>query len=171
VAFLASEYVEDRGKLFGKQQEAPVGRQLFIPQSMDEAARGQAGGGDAAGDPEVVHFRKEAADLAPAGSFAGFTGFADQDDKEVQTVTRGFHHTVRGRPYEVAEGGEKLQENGGRIGFGVRRDGADDRAGDTVERCRAKARPTGIPLWGRRWRRWIGLLNCRRELLLCRLVG
>jgi hypothetical protein len=144
VAFLASEHVEDRGKLFGKQQEAPVGGRLFIPQSMDEAARGQAGSGNAAADPEVVHFREEAADLAPAGSLAGFAGFADQDDEEVQTVTRGFHHTVWGRPYEVAEGGEELQENGGRIGFGVGRDGADDPPGDAVERRRGKTRPTGI---------------------------
>ena len=145
MAFLASEHVEDRGELFGKQQEAPVGGRLFIPQSMDESARGQAGGGYAAADPEVVHFREEAADLAPAGSLAGFAGFADQDDEEVQTVTGGFHHTVRGRPYKVAEGGEELEENGGRIGFGVRRDGADHRPGDTVERRRGKPGPTGIP--------------------------
>jgi hypothetical protein len=112
---------------------------------MDETTRWQAGGGYAAADPEVIHFREEAADLAPAGSLAGFAGFADQDDEEVQTVTGGFHHTVRGRPYKVAEGGEELEENGGRIGFGVRRDGADDPPGDTVERRRGKARPTGIP--------------------------
>ena len=77
MTFLASEYVEDRGELFGKQEEAPVGGWLFISQSMDKAARGQAGGGDAAGGPEVVHFREEAADLAPTGSLAGFAGFAD----------------------------------------------------------------------------------------------
>jgi hypothetical protein len=169
VAFLASEHVEDRGELFGKQQEAAVGGRLFIPQSMDESARGQAGGGDAATDPEVVHFREEVADLAPAGSLAGFAGFADQDDKEVQTMTGGFHYTVRVRPYEVAEGGEKLQEDGGRIGFGVGGDRADDRSGDTVERRRGKAWPNGIPLSGWRWRRWLGLRNWRGELLL--LVG
>jgi hypothetical protein len=145
VAFLASEYVEDRGKLFGKEQEAPVGGRLFIPQSIDEAARGQAGGGYAAVDPEFIYLREEATDLAPAGSLAGFAGIADQDDEEVQTVTGGFHHTVRGRPYKVAEGGKELEENGGRIGFGVRRDGADDSPGDTVERRRGKPGQTVIP--------------------------
>jgi hypothetical protein len=133
VAFLASEDVKDGGELFGKQQEAPVGGKLFIAQSMDDAARGQTGGGDAVSDPGFVHFREEAADLAPAGSLAGFTGFAYQDDEEVQAVPSGLHHTVGCRAYEVAEGGEKLQENGGRIGFSVGRDGADHRPGDTVE--------------------------------------
>jgi hypothetical protein len=73
---------------------------------MDEAARGQAGGGNAAVDPEFIYFREEATDLAPASSLAAFAGFAYQDDEEVQTVTRGFHHTVWGRAYKVAEGGE-----------------------------------------------------------------
>jgi hypothetical protein len=85
-------------------------------------------------------------------------------------VTRGFHHRVRGRPYQVAEGSEELQENGGRISFGVGRDGADDGPGDTVERRRGKTRKTGFPLRGRVWRRPIGLLDSRRRLLLCRLV-
>jgi hypothetical protein len=118
---------------------------------MDEAARGQTGGGDAAGGPKVVHFREEAADLAPAGSLAGFTGFAYQDDEEVQTVTSGLHDTVRGRPYYIAEGGEKLQEDGGRIGFGVRRDGADHGPGDAVEGRRGEPGPSEIPLRGRGW--------------------
>jgi hypothetical protein len=111
---------------------------------MDEAARGQAGGGYAAVDPEFIYFREEATDLAPASSLSAFAGFAYQDDEEVQTVTRGFHHTVWGRPYKVAEGGEELEENGGRIGFGVRRDGADDRPGYTVKSGRGKAGQTGI---------------------------
>src|ERR1700733_7367111 len=124
---------------------------------MDEAARGQAGGGDAVADPEIVYFREEAADLPPAGSLTGFTGFAYQYDKEVQTVTRGLHHTVRGRPYKVAEGGKELEENGSRIGFSVRRDGADHCPGDTVQGLRGKAGPSGIPLRGRGWGSRIGL--------------
>jgi hypothetical protein len=72
-----------------------------------------------------------------------FAGFAYQDDEEVQTVTRGFHHTVRGRRYKVAEGGKELEENGGRIGFDVRRDGADHRPSDTVK-GRGKPGQTGI---------------------------
>jgi hypothetical protein len=144
VTFLASEHVEDGGELLRKQEEAPVSGRLLIPKSMDEAARGQAGCGDAAGDPEVVHFREEAADLAPTGSLAGLAGFADQDDEEVQTVTSGLDDTVRSRPYQVAEGNEELQENGGRIGFGVRGEGADDRAGNPVEGFRGKNGPSGV---------------------------
>ena len=151
MTFLASEDVEDGGELFGKHKEAPVGGRLLIAQSMDEAARGQTGSGDATGAPKVVDFREEAPDLAPAGSLAGFTGFAYQDDEEVQTVTSGLHHTVRGRPDYIAEGGEKLQEDGGRIGFGVRRDGTDHGPGDAVECGRGKPRPSEIPLRGRGW--------------------
>jgi hypothetical protein len=143
--------VEDGGELFGKQQEAPVGGRLLIPQGMDEAARGQAGGGDPVVDPGVVHFREEAADLAPAGSLAGFAGFANEDDKEVQAVTSGLHHTVGGGPYQVAEGDEELEENGSRIGFSMRRDGADHRPGDTVEGLHGKRGPKGIPLLERGW--------------------
>jgi hypothetical protein len=117
---------------------------------MDEADGCRAGGGDAAGDPKVVGFREEAGDLAPAGSLAGLAGFAYQDDEEVKAVTGGLNRTVRAGPNEVAESGEELQENRGWIGFGVRRDGADNRSGETVERRRGKAGPDGIfdQSWG-----------------------
>jgi hypothetical protein len=155
VTLLPREHVEDRGELLGEHEEAAIGDRLFITQSMDEAASRQTGGGDAVGDPKVIDFGKEAADLAPAGSLAGLAGFAYQDDEEVETVTCGLNRTVRARPDEVAESGEKLQENRGWIGFGVRRDGADDRSGDTVERLRGKAGPGGIAerrwVWGCDW--------------------
>jgi hypothetical protein len=79
VTLLPAEHVEDGGELLGEDEEAAVGGRLFITQGVDEAAGRETGGGDAAGDPRVVDFREEAADLAPAGSLAGLAGFAYQD--------------------------------------------------------------------------------------------
>jgi hypothetical protein len=84
------------------------------------------------GDPKVVHFRAQAADMAPTGALAGFAGVADEDDKEVQIVACGFDHAVRSRADHIAKGGEKLEENGGGIGLGVGRDGTDCAAGHAV---------------------------------------
>jgi acylphosphatase len=84
------------------------------------------------GDPKVVHFREQAADMAPTGSLAGFAGVADEDDKEVQIVACGFDHAVGYRADHIAKGGEKLEENGDGIGLGVGRDGTDCAAGDAV---------------------------------------
>ncbi len=122
-----------------------------------KAARGQAGGRDPVSEPGVVHFREEAADLAPASSLATFSGIPYQHDEEVQPVPGGLYDTVRRRPYKVAGGGEELQENGRGVGFGVRRDGPDHGPGDAVKGRRSKARPKGIPL--RRRRRGIRLME------------
>jgi acylphosphatase len=84
------------------------------------------------GEPKVVHFREQAADVAPAGALAGFAGVANEDDKEVQIVACGFDHAVRCRADHIAKGGEKLEENGGGIGLSVGRDGTDCAAGDAV---------------------------------------
>ena len=45
----------------------------------------------------------------------------------------GLDHAVRTGADDVAEGGEKLQENRGRVRLGVRRDGADDQPGEALE--------------------------------------
>ena len=44
----------------------------------------------------------------------------------------GLDHAVRGGPDYIAESGEELQENGGRVGFGVGGNGAHDQAGEAV---------------------------------------
>ena len=58
-------------------------------------------------------------------------------------MTGGLDHAVWTGADQIAEGGEKLQENRGRIGFRVRCDGADNRSGETVERLRGKPRRPG----------------------------
>jgi hypothetical protein len=84
------------------------------------------------GDPLLVHLREQAADVAPAGSLAGFAGVADEDDEEVQIVACGFDHAVRCGAGHIAKGGEELEENGSGIGLGVGCDGTDRTAGDAV---------------------------------------
>jgi hypothetical protein len=83
----------------------------------------------------VVYFREQAADVAPAGSLAGFAGVADENDKEVQIVACGFDHAVWRRAGHVAKGGEELEENGSGISLGVGCDGTDCAAGDAVVGC------------------------------------
>ena len=39
---------------------------------------------------------------------------------------------MRGRPNDIAESGEELQQNGGRVGFGVGGNGVHDTAGEAV---------------------------------------
>jgi hypothetical protein len=136
---------------------------------MDESTGGEARARDAGGEPGLVHFSEETSNLTPTGALAGLAGIADEDDVEVQTVAGGIHHAVGAATDQVAEDGQKLQENGGRMGFGVGSDGADGKSGETVEsgfaqvgirdgsgrgrarclawRCRVR----------RRWDGWIGV--------------
>ena len=100
---------------------------------MEDGARCGASSGDAACRPERVCFGEEAGDLAPAGPFAGLARFADEDNEEIETVARGADTAVRGRADEVAEGGQELEQDGGRVGFGVRGEAIHDATRDTVE--------------------------------------
>ena len=92
-----------------------------------------ASGGDAVRGPERVRFGEEAGDLAPAGSFAGLARFADEDNEEIETVARGTDTAVRGRADKVAKGGQELEQDGGRVGFGVRGEAINNATRDAVE--------------------------------------
>ena len=48
-------------------------------------------------------------------------------------MARGTDTAVRGRADEVAEGGQELEEDGGRVGFGVRGEAINDATRDAVE--------------------------------------
>jgi hypothetical protein len=48
-------------------------------------------------------------------------------------VAGSIDHAVGSRADQVAECGQKLEENGGRVGFGVRSNGADGKSCETVE--------------------------------------
>ena len=132
LARLTAEQVEHGGELFRKHEEAAVGDRLLFTLSVEDAFDSGAAYRDAVRGPAWVDFCEEAGDLAPAGSFAGLAGFADEHDKEIQAVACGLDHAVRGGPDYVAESGEELQQNGGRVGFGVGGNGADDTAGEAV---------------------------------------
>src|ERR1700733_3785421 len=119
LAGFAAEDLEHGRELLGEQEKPAIGGGLLIAQRLEDATRCGARGGDAARRPERVCFGKEAGDLAPAGSFAGLARFADEDNEEIETVARGADTAVRGRADEVAEGGQELEQDGGRIGFGV----------------------------------------------------
>jgi hypothetical protein len=133
VAGAALKATENGGKLFSEYEEPAVGGRLLIAQSVDEAAGCKARAGDAGGEPRLVYLSEETGDLIPAGAFAGFAGIAYEDDIEVQTVTCGVDHAVGSAADQVAEDREKLEENGGWMGFGVGSHGADGESGDTVE--------------------------------------
>jgi hypothetical protein len=117
--------MEDGRELFREREEAPLGGRLLIAQGVDEAAGGEAGAGDASGEPWAIDFCEEAGDLVPTGALAGFAGITYQHDKEVETVAGGVDHAVGSTTEEVAKGGQQLEKDGGRVGFGVRSDGTD----------------------------------------------
>jgi hypothetical protein len=131
-------------------------RRLLIAQSVDEATGRKASGGDPGGKPGVVDFGEETGDLTPAGALTGFAGIAYEHDVEVQTVAGGIDHAVGSAADQVAEDGQKLEKNGGRVGLGVRSDGADGESRETVKGGFAQ-------LWSHRWagrgcflwRRWV----------------
>jgi hypothetical protein len=133
LARLTAELVEHGGELFRKHEEAAVGDGLLITLSVEDAFDSGATYRDAMRGPAWVDFCEEAGDLAPAGSFAGLAGFADQDDEEIEAVAGGADAAVKRGADEIAEGGEELQQDGGGIGFNVRGKAADDEAGKSVE--------------------------------------
>jgi hypothetical protein len=121
VPVAALERMEDGGELFREREEPAVGGRLLIAQSIDKAAGCETSAGDAGGEPRLVDLSKEAGDLAPAGSLARFAGIAYEDEKEVQTVAGGIHHAVGSAANQVAEDGQKLEENGGGMRLSVER--------------------------------------------------
>jgi len=92
----------------------------------------------------VVDFREEAGDLTPTGALPGLAGIAHEHDVEVQAVAGGIDHAVGSAADQVAEDGEELEENGGRVGLGMRSDGADGKTCETVKGRFAQ-------LWSHRW--------------------
>jgi hypothetical protein len=133
LASFAAEDMEHGREFLREQKEPAIGGRLLIAQCLEDAAHCRASGGDAARRPERVRFGEEAGDLAPTGSFAGLARFADEDNEEVETVARGTHTAVRRGADEVAEGRQELEEDRGRVGFGVRGKATDDATSDTVE--------------------------------------
>jgi hypothetical protein len=117
--------IEDGGELLREREETAVGGRLLIAHRVDKATGGEAGAGDARGEPRVVDFREEAGDLPPTGSLAALAGIAYQHDEEVEAVAGGIDHAVGSAADEVAICGQELEKDGGRVGFGVRSDGTD----------------------------------------------
>lgn len=100
----------------------------------------------------MVDLREEAGDLIPTGALTGFTGIADEDDEEVQTVAGGINEAVGSTADEIAEDGEKLEEQGGWMGFRVRCDGSDGKSGEAIESGWVEIRTRGAAgLWRSRW--------------------
>jgi hypothetical protein len=135
LAGFAAEGVENGRELLREQEETAVGDRLLIAQRMQDGGKCGARSGDAMRRPERVCFGEEAGDLAPAGPFTGLARFADEDHEEIETVARGTDTAVRSWADEVAEGGQELEEDGSRIGFGVWGEAGNDATRDTVE-CR-----------------------------------
>jgi hypothetical protein len=111
-----------------------------VPHRPDESlAAGEAA--FAAGSPVGIDVLEEATDVAPRGPLAGRGGLAHQDDGEVEVMRVGFHREVGGAADDVAEGDERLQQQGHGIGLGEGLDQLDDGTGRPVdsglgERCR-----------------------------------
>jgi hypothetical protein len=152
------ERPEDGGKLFREREEAAISRRLLIAKGMDKTAGGKTSAGDAVREPRLVDFRKEAGDLTPTGALARFAGIADEDEEEVQTVAGGIHHAVRSRADHVAEGRQKLEQNGGGMRLGVASDGADGEPGVAMERGHWELGRSFITKGGWGWGRRTGLL-------------
>jgi hypothetical protein len=133
VPFGALERVEDGGELLREREEPAVGRGLLIAQSIDEATGCKASTGDAGGEPRVVDFCEEAGDLTPTGALAGLAGIAYEHDEEIEAVAGGIDHAVGSRADQVAECGQKLEEDGGRVRLSMGSDGTDGESCETVE--------------------------------------
>ncbi len=98
-----------------------------------ETVRGETRAGHTIFCPGGIHFFEEASYLVPTGSLAGFAGFSDEHDEEVQSVAGGADHAVRAGADHVAKGGEQLQEKGLGLGLGVRSQGAHGFSGKAIE--------------------------------------
>jgi hypothetical protein len=133
LAGLAAEELKDGFELLYEEEEAAIGNGFVIAQHLEDGAGCGTGGEDAVEGPVRVRLGKEGGNLTPAGSLAGFAGFADEDDEEIEAVPGGAYEGVRGGSKEVAEGGEKLEQDGSWVGFGMWSEAADYLAGQAVE--------------------------------------
>ena len=133
VALGPPQGIEDDGEFFREGEQAAVRGRLLIAQSIDKRGGRQASGGDAFGDPGVVDFSEETADLVPACSLAGLAGFADQHHEKVETMAGSIDHAVGRGTNGIAERGQQLEEDGGGMGFAVRGQAAYGQPRDTVE--------------------------------------
>jgi hypothetical protein len=122
VTLVTPRGMENGGEFLRERKQTTVRGRLLITQAIDKRSGRQASGGDAFGDPGMVDFREEAADLVPACSLAGLAGFADQHHEKVETMAGG-----------IAERGQKLQEDGSGMGLAVRGQAAYGQSRDAVE--------------------------------------
>ena len=124
--------MEHGGEFLGEDEQTPVA--WLVAHDGYEAAGGETGTGHTTLRPGGIHLGEEACYLVPTGSLAGLAGFSDEHDEEVQGVAGGADHAVGAGADDVAKGGEQLQENGLRLGLGVRSQSADGFSGEAVER-------------------------------------
>jgi hypothetical protein len=133
VALATPQGMENGCEFLREREQAAVRGRLLITQPIDKRSGRQASGGDAFGDPGVVDFCEEAADLVPARSLAGLAGFADQHHEKVETMAGGVDHAVGHGTNGIAERGQQLEEEGGRMGFAMRGQAAYGQPRDAVE--------------------------------------
>src|SRR5580692_10589799 len=111
VALNTPHGMENRGEFFRERKQAAIRGRLLIAQSIDKGSGRQASGGDAFGDPGMIDFSEEAADLVPACPLAGLAGFADQHNEKVETMAGSIDHAVGRGTNSIAERGQQLQED------------------------------------------------------------
>ena len=133
VTLVTPQGMENGGELLREREQAAVRGRLLIAQSIDKGSGRQASGGDAFGDPGMIDFGEEAADLVPTCPLAGLAGFADQHHEKVETMAGSIDHAVGRGTNGIAEGGQQLEEDGGGMGLGVRGQGAYGHPRDAVE--------------------------------------
>ena len=133
VTLVTPQGMENGGEFFREREQAAVRGRLLIAQSIDKGSGRQASGGDAFGDPGMIDFSEEAADLVPACPLAGLAGFADQHHEKVETMAGSIDHAVGRGANGIAERGQQLEEDGGGMGLGVRGQGAYGHPRDAVE--------------------------------------
>jgi hypothetical protein len=133
VALGTPQGMENGGEFFREREQAAVRGRLLIAQRIDKGSGRQASRGDAFGDPGLVDFSEEAADLVPACSLAGLAGLADQHHEKVETMAGSIDHAVGRGTNGIAERGQQLEEDGGGMGFAVWGQAAYGQPRDAVE--------------------------------------
>src|SRR5580658_627065 len=157
VALVTPQGMENGCEFLREREQAAVRGRLLITQPIDKRSGRQASGGDAFGDPGLVDFSEEAADLVPACSLAGLAGLADQHHEKVETMAGSIDHAVGCGTNGVAERGQQLEEDGGGMGFAVRGQPAHGQPRDAVECGIAEDWIRGRTGWRRCGRRRAGL--------------